>query len=200
MRKIIAINFITLDGIMQAPGGPEEDPSESFKYGGWMGPYFQDDEFLGKVMEEQMKQPFNLLLGRKTFEIFASFWPQHESGWPGINEAVKYVVSNTLTKTDWKNSIIIKGDVVEEIKKLKKQEGLDLQVWGSGNLIQTLFKHDLVDALWLKIFPLTLGTGKRLFDEGTIPAAFKLKESKVSPMGVIIANYERAGEVKTGSI
>jgi dihydrofolate reductase len=200
MRKIIVINFITLDGVMQAPGGPEEDPSESFKYGGWMGSYFQDDEFLGKAMEEQMKQPFNLLLGRKTFEIFASYWSQHESGWPGINEAVKYVVSNTLAKPDWKNSIIIKGDVVEEIKKLKKQSGLDLQVWGSGNLIQTLLKHDLVDELWLKIFPLTLGTGKRLFAKGTIPAAFKLTESKVSPMGVIIVNYERAGEVKTGSI
>ena len=200
MRKIIAINFITLDGVMQAPGGSEEDAREGFKYGGWMGPYFQDDEFLGKAMEEQMKQPFNLLLGRKTFEIFASYWPQHESGWPGINEAVKYVVSNTLAKHEWKNSIIIKGDVVEEIKKLKEQKGLDLQVWGSGNLIQTLLKHDLVDELWLKIFPLTLGTGKRLFAEGTIPAAFTLTQSLTTPTGVIIATFKRAGEVKTGTI
>lgn len=197
MRKIIVLSFITLDGIMQAPGGPEEDTSGGFKYGGWTVPYF--DEFSGKVMGEQMKQPFNLLLGRKTFEIFASYWPQHASDWPGINESAKYVVSNTLIEHDWENSIIIKGDVVKEIKKLKKQEGPDLQVHGSGNLIQTLLQHDLVDELWLKIFPITLGSGKRLFAEGTIPAAFKLTDCKVSPSGVIIANYERAGKVKTGS-
>lgn len=197
MRKIIVLSFITIDGVMQAPGGPREDTSGDFKYGGWTVPYF--DEFSGKVMGEQMKQPFNLLLGRKTFEIFASYWPQHASDWPGINEAAKYVVSNTITKHDWKNSIFIKGDVVEEIKKLKTQDGPDLQVYGSGNLIQTLLKHDLVDELWLKTFPITLGGGKRLFAEGSIPAAFKLTDSKVSPCGVIIANYERAGEVKTGS-
>ncbi len=197
MRKINVLTFITLDGVMQAPGGPEEDTSGGFKYGGWIVPY--GDEFLGKVMGEQMMQPFSLLLGRKTFEIFASYWPQHEADWPGINDAVKYVVSNTLTKHDWKNSIFIKGDVVEEIKKLKTQDGPDLQVYGSGNLIQTLLKHDLVDELWLKTFPITLGSGKRLFAEGTVPAAFKLTDSKVSPSGVIIANYERAGEVKTGS-
>ncbi len=140
-----------------------------------------------------------MLLGRKTFEIFASYWPQHASDWPGINEATKYVVSNTLTKHDWKNSIFIKGDVVEEIKKLKMQDGPDLQVYGSSKLIQTLLQHDLVDELWLKTFPITLGSGKRLFAEGTIPAAFKLTDSKVSPSGVIFANYKRAGEVKTGS-
>lgn len=182
---------------MQAPGAPEEDTSGGFKYGGWTVPYF--DEFSGKIMEEQMKQPFALLLGRKTFEIFASYWPQHASEWPGINESTKYVVSNTLTKHDWENSIFIKGDVVEEIKKLKMQEGPDLQVYGSSKLVQTLLQYDLVDELWLKIFPITLGSGKRLFAEGTIPAAFKLTDSKVSPSGVIIANYERAGEVKTGS-
>lgn len=197
MRKIIVIEFITLDGVMQAPGGSKEDRAEGFKYGGWMGPYF--DEFSGKVMEEQMREPFNLLLGRITFEIFASYWPQHASGWPGINDATKYVVSNTLTSHDWENSIFIKGDVVEEIKKLKKQKGLDLQVWGSGKLTQTLMRHDLVDQLWLKIFPITLGVGKRLFAEGTIPAAFKLMDSKVSPSGVIFANYGRAGKVKTRS-
>lgn len=197
MRKIIILSFITLDGIMQAPGGPEEDTSGGFKYGGWTVPYF--DEFSGKVMAEQMKQPFNLLLGRKTFDIFASYWPHHENNWPGINDSTKYVVSNTLTKTDWKNSIIIKGNVVEEIKKLKAQKGPDLQVYGSGNLIQTLLKHDLVDELWLKTFPITLGSGKRLFAQGTIPAAFKLKSSKVSPSGVIFTYYERAGKVKTGS-
>jgi len=197
MRKIIVTEFVTLDGVVQAPGGPTEDTSGGFKHGGWTVPYF--DDFSGEVMGDQMKQPFDLLLGRRTFEIFASYWPQHEDQWPGINDAVKYVVSNTLTKHDWKNSIFIKDDVVKEIKKLKTQDGPDLKVWGSGNLVQTLLKHDLVDELWLKIFPITLGIGKRLFTEGTIPAALKLTDSKVSPSGVIIANYERAGEVKTGS-
>lgn len=197
MRKIIVIEFVTLDGVMQAPGGPEEDTSGGFKYGGWTVPYF--DGFSGKAMEEQMKQPFNLLLGEKTFEIFASYWPKHGSEWPGVNESAKYVVSNTLTEHPWENSIFIKGAVVEEIKKLKTQDGPDLKVWGSGKLVQTLLKHDLVDGLWLKIFPVTLGSGKRLFAEGTVPAAFKLTASKVSPSGVIFADYERAGEVKTGS-
>jgi dihydrofolate reductase len=197
MRKIIVTEFVTLDGVVQAPGGPTEDTSGGFKYGGWTVPYF--DDFSGNVMGEQMKQPFNLLLGRKTFEIFASYWPQHEDQWPGVNDAVKYVVSNTMDKHEWKNSIFIKGDVVKEIKKLKTQDGPDLKVWGSGNLVQTLLKNDLVDELWLKIFPITLGLGKRLFADGTIPVAFKLTDSKVSPSGVIIANYERAGEVKTGS-
>jgi dihydrofolate reductase len=196
MRKIIVIEFVTLDGVMQAPGGSKEDAAEGFKYGGWMMPY--RDEIFSKVMEKQMK-PADYLLGRITFEILASYWPQHASGWPGINEGTKYVVSNTLTEHKWKNSIFVKGDVVEKIKELKNQGGLDLQVWGSGKLIQTLLKHDLVDELWLKIFPITLGTGKRLFAEGTIPAAFKLADSKVTPSGVIFANYERAGEVKTGS-
>lgn len=197
MRKIIVLEFITLDGVMQAPGGPEEDTSGGFKYGGWTAPYF--DESLGKVMGEQMKEPFSLLLGRKTFEIFASYWPQHADQWPGISESTKYVVSNTLNTSGWKNSVFIKGDAVEEIKKLKSQDGPELQVYGSSNLIQTLLKNDLVDELWLKIFPITLGAGKRLFAEGTIPAAFKLTDSKISPSGVIVANYERAGEVKTGS-
>ena len=182
---------------MQAPGGPEEDTSGGFKYGGWTVPYF--DEFSSKIMGEQMKQPFNLLLGRTTFEIFASYWPQHASDWPGINEANKYVVSNTLTKHDWKNSIFIKGDVVEEIKKIKMQDGPDLQVYGSSKLIQTLLQYDLVDEFWLKTFPITLGSGKRLFADGTIPAAFKLTYCKVSPSGVVFANYKRAGDVKTGS-
>lgn len=197
MRKIIVLSFISLDGVMQAPGGPDEDTSGGFKYGGWTFPYF--DEFAGKTMAEQMKEPSDLLLGRKTFEIFAGYWPQHEDGWPGVNDATKYVVSNTLTNPAWKNSVVIKGDVVEEIKKLKQQGGPDLKVWGSGNLIQTLLKNDLVDELLLKTFPVTLGAGKRLFAEGTIPAAFKLTKAEVSPSGVIFANYQRAGEVKTGS-
>ena len=197
MRQLIVLSFITLDGVMQAPGGPEEDPSGGFKYGGWTVPYF--DDFLGKIMGEQMSKPFDLLLGRKTFEIFASYWPHHEDEWPGINDATKYVVSNMLTTYEWQKSVFLKGNVVDEIKKLKQQDGPDLQVHGSGNLIQTLLQHDLVDELWLKIFPITLGVGKRLFAEGTIPAAFTLTESKTSPSGVIIASYKRAGEVKTGS-
>lgn len=197
MRKVIAVTFVTLDGVIQAPGGPNEDTSGDFKYGGWVVPY--SDDFLGKVMGEQMKQPFSLLLGRRTFEIFASYWPQHEADWPGINDATKYVVSNTLKSHEWKNSIFIKSEAVDEIKKIKKQDGSDLQVYGSSQLIQTLLKHDLIDKLWLKIFPITLGTGKRLFGDGTIPAAFKLTDSKISPKGVIVANYERAGKIKTGS-
>lgn len=197
MRKLIVLEFITLDGVMQAPGGPEEDTSGGFKYGGWIVPYF--DEFSGKVMAEQMKGPFELLLGRRTYEIFASYWPNHSEGWPGINEAKKYVVSHSPMKLEWSNSILLKDNVVEEVKKLKAQGGPDLKVWGSGNLVQTLLKNDLVDELWLKIFPTTLGSGKRLFAEGTIPAAFALHDSKTSSKGVIIASYKRAGEVKTGS-
>jgi dihydrofolate reductase len=197
MRKLVVLSFITLDGVMQAPGGPEEDTSGGFKYGGWTVPYF--DDFLGKIMTEQMGKPFELLLGRKTFELFGSYWPHHEDEWPGVNSATKYVASNTLTKHDWRNSVFLSGDVGDEIKKLKQQDGPDLQVHGSGTLIQTLLKHDLVDAFWLKIFPIALGTGKSLFAEGTIPVAFKLSESKILPNGVIVANYERAGEVKTGS-
>jgi dihydrofolate reductase len=201
MRKILVLTFLTLDGVMQAPGGPEEDTSGGFSYGGWSFPYF--DEFLGKVMGEQMGRPFDLLLGRKTYELFAAYWPhQDEKTNPGadaLNKAKKYVASHSATTLAWKNSVLLQGDVVEEIKKLKAEDGPELQVHGSGNFIQTLLKHDLVDELWLKIFPVTLGTGKRLFAEGTISAAFALRNSKVSPRGVIIANYERAGEVKTGS-
>jgi dihydrofolate reductase len=197
MRKIIVIEFITLDGVMQAPGGPEEDTSGGFKYGGWTAPL--GDEFLGNIMGEQMKGPFEMLLGRYTYDIFSSYWPTHESGWPGVNKAKKYIVSKTQINPTWENTVVIKDNVIEEIRKLKSQNEPDLHVWGSGNFAQTLFKNDLVDELWLKIYPITLGSGKRLFAEGTMPAAFKLTDCKVSPAGVIIANYERAGEVKTGS-
>lgn len=195
MRKIIVLSFITLDGVMQAPGGPEEDMSGGFKYGGWTAPYF--DEAAGEIMAKQM-QPADLLLGRKTFEIFAGYWPKHADMWPGINDVAKYVLSNTLDKADWKNSVFLKG--IEDIKKLKDSEGHDLQVHGSGQLIQLLLQNDLVDELWLKTFPLTLGQGKKLFADGTIPAAFTLTESTVTPGGVIFANYKRAGEVKTGTV
>ena len=197
MRKIIVLTFVSLDGVMQAPGGPTEDPSGAFQYGGWTVPYF--DEFGGQVMTEQMSKPFDLLLGRKTFEIFASYWPQHPEEGPGINRATKYVASNTLTTHEWKTTVFLKGDVANEIRKLKGQDGPDLQVHGSSNLIQTLLEHDLIDEFWLKIFPVTLGGGKRLFGQGTIPAAFTLVDSKTSPSGVIVANFKRAGEVKTGS-
>jgi dihydrofolate reductase len=198
MRKIIVLSFITLDGVMQAPGGPEEDASSGFKYGGWTAPYFAEaDEAAGELMEKQMKSA-DLLLGRKTFEIFAAYWPKHAGYWPGINEVYKYVMSNTMDKSDWQNSVFLKS--VDDIKKLKNSEGSDIQVHGSGNLIQTLLKHDLVDELWLKTFPITLGMGKRLFGEGTIPAAFTLTDSLVTSNGVIFANYKRAGEVKTGTV
>lgn len=197
MRKPIVLSFITLDGVMQAPGGPEEDIAGGFRYGGWAVPYF--DDFLGEVMAEQMSKPFDLLLGIKTFEIFAAYWPQHADEGPEINRATKYVVSNTLTAHPWSKSVFLRGDIEGEIKKLKRSDGADLQVHGSGNLIQTLLKHDLIDAFWLKIFPITLGMGKRLFAEGALLAAFELSDSKVSPQGVIIANYERTGAVKTGS-
>jgi dihydrofolate reductase len=195
MRKIIVLSFITLDGVMQAPGGPEEDTSGDFKYGGWTAPYF--DETAGEVMQKQMK-PADLLLGRKTFEIFASYWPKHADEWPGINDVTKYVVSTTIDKSDWTNSVFLK--TLEDIKQLRDSLGPDIQVHGSGQLVQLLLENDLVDELWLKFFPLTLGQGKKLFAEGTIPAAFTLTESSVTPSGVIIANYKRAGEVKTGTI
>jgi dihydrofolate reductase len=195
MRKIIVLSFITLDGVMQAPGGPEEDTSGGFKYGGWVAPY--SDEVYGKAMEKQMK-PADLLLGRKTFEIFASYWPEHADNWPGINDVTKYVMSKTMKKSDWENSVFLRN--LADIEKLKHSKGSDIKVWGSGKLIQLLLKNDLVDELWLKIHPLTLGKGKKLFDNGTIPAAFTLIESSVTPSGVIIANYKRAGKVKTGTV
>jgi dihydrofolate reductase len=197
MRKVIVLTFVTLDGVMQAPGGPKEDDSGNFKYGGWAVPYF--DEALGQVMDEQMGHPFDLLLGRKTFDIFASYWPNHPEEGAAINNAKKCVASNTLTQHEWKNSAFLNGNVVDEIQKLKQQEGPELQVHGSANFIQTLLAHDLVDEFWLKIFPVTLGAGKRLFDKGTLPAAFTLLESKTTPSGVIAAKFGRAGEVKTGS-
>jgi dihydrofolate reductase len=198
MKKIIALTFITFDGVMQAPGGPQEDTDGGFTYGGWLVPYF--DEQLGQIMHEQMTKPLDLLLGRRTYEIFASYWPTHESEWPGINSSTKYVVSTTRTDSLWDNTVFIKDNVVEQIQRLKQQDGPDLQVHGSSQLLQTLLKHDWVDELWLKIFPVTIGLGKRLFGEGTIPAAFKLLHSEVTPGGVIVASYARAGEVETGLI
>jgi dihydrofolate reductase len=195
MRKIIVISMVTLDGVMQAPGGPEEDTAGGFKYGGWVTPY--SDATSNEIFEKQMK-PADLLLGRKTFEIFASYWPERADQWPGINDVTKYVLSNTLDSSDWNNSVFLKS--LEDIKKLKDSEGTDIKVWGSGKLVQLLLKHDLVDELWLDIFPVTLGSGQKLFEDGTIPAAFTLVEAAITPNGVIMANYKRAGEVETGTV
>jgi dihydrofolate reductase len=198
MRKIIIQEFITLDGIMQAPGGPDEDKSGDFKFGGWTAPYFYEaDEQANEFMAKWMKST-DLLLGRKTFEMFAEYWPKHTDMWPGIMDVTKYCVSATLDKSDWKNSVFLKN--VDEIKKLKNSGDSDLQVIGSGNLVQTLLKHDLVDEMRLMTYPITLGTGKRLFGEGTIPAAFTLTDSLITANGVIFASYKRAGEVKTGTV
>jgi dihydrofolate reductase len=195
VRKIVVLSFVTLDGVMQAPGAPEEDTSGVFRYGGWSAPYF--DDVVDKVLEKQLK-PADLLLGRKTYEIFASYWPHHADYWPGINEVTKHVMSGTVNTSEWKNTVFIRS--LEEIKALRNSTGPDLQVHGSGELVQLLLSNDLVDELWLKIHPLTLGKGKKLFDKGAIPAAFTLIETLASPSGVIIANYRRAGEVKTGTM
>jgi dihydrofolate reductase len=195
MRKIIVLSMITLDGVMQAPGGPEEDTSGGFKYGGWSAPY--SDDTVGKAMEKQM-QPADLLLGRKTFDIWENYWPDHADFWPGINDVTKYVLSTTRKNSGWKNSVFLES--LADIIALKNSEGTDIKVWGSSELIQLLLKNDLVDELWLNIHPLTLGEGKKLFNDGPIPAAFTLIESMVTPGGIIVANYKRAGEVITGSV
>lgn len=200
MRKIILLSFVTLDGVMQAPGGPEEDTSNGFRYGGWTAPY--DDESSGKIMEEQLK-PADLLLGRKTFEIFANYWPGHAEIWPGINDVKKYVLSNTIKNSDpivsgWNNSVVLNS--LSDIKKLKNSEGSDIRIWGSSKLVQLLLENGLVDELWLNIHPVILGQGKKLFDENAIPSAFTLVKSFVTQSGVIIANYRQSGNVKTGTV
>ncbi len=191
--------FVTLDGVMQAPGGPKEDTSGDFKHGGWSAGYW--DDFMGNVMNAQMAGPFDLLLGRKTYEIFAAYWPnaRNEPLADRLNQAKKYVASRTISKLEWNNSTLVAGDLLEEIRKLKNSDGPEIQVHGSSNLIQTLLKNDLVDEFRLKIFPVTIGTGKRLFGDGTIPASFKLTDSKISTTGIIVATYVRDGEIKTGS-
>lgn len=190
MRKIIVLEHITLDGIIQAPGGPEEDTSGGFIHGGWISPY--SDPVFGAALRNQMNKRFDLLLGRKTYEIWAPYWPLNNDAWPGVNTATKYVATNTLTSLDWQPSVILSGDIVDQINQIKHTDGPDLNVWGSGNLAQTLLKHDLVDTFWLMIYPITLGVGKRLFAEGTIPATFKVTESFVSHKGVVVVNYARA--------
>jgi dihydrofolate reductase len=198
MRKVIVLEHISLDGVIQAPGGPEEDTSGGFEHGGWIAPL--SETVLGKAVRSQMNLPFDLLLGRKTFEIWESFWPHHGDAWPGVNAATKYIASNTMTSSEWQPSVFLNGDIAEKIAEIKQQPGPDLNIWGSGNLLQTLYKYDLVDAFWLMIYPITLGVGKRLFADGTIPMAFKVTESKVTPSGVIVVNYERAGAITTGKL
>ena len=189
MRKVNVLEFVSLDGVIQAPGGPEEDTSDGFAFGGWIRPH--SDSVSSTAVRKEMNMPCDLLLGRKTFEIWAQVWPQHNDIWPAVNTATKYVASNTITSHEWQPSVFLNGDIAEKITKLKQQEGPDLHVYGSANLVQTLLKYDLVDALWLKIFPITLGSGKRLFADGTVPAAFTMTESTVTSQGVIIVNYDR---------
>ncbi len=197
MRKLVVLEHISLDGVIQAPGGPDEDTSGGFALGGWIASYA--DATLGRLIRRQMNLPFDLLLGRKTYDIWAPYWPQHEDVWPGANAATKYVASNTLASGAWQPTVILSGDVAAQVAQIKQQPGPDLHVWGSGNLLQTLLKHDLVDMFWLMIYPLTLGRGKRLFGEGAIPLAFQVTESAVTSKGVVVVNYERAGAITTGS-
>ncbi len=199
MRKIIVTSMITLDGVMQAPGGPQEDTSGGFNYGGWVAPYA--DEYMEKVLDEELGRPFDLLLGRKTYDIWKPYWPM-QTGFiaEAFNRAIKYVASTTLNESDWKKTVILKDNVVDKINALKQSEGVELQVHGSGNFIQTLLQHDLVDTLRLRIFPITLGTGMRLFEDGVIPAAFTLADCTPCASGVIFANFKRGGEVKTGEV
>jgi dihydrofolate reductase len=190
--------MISLDGVMQAPGGPKEDVSGSFKFGGWTAPY--GDKAYSKVVQKELQQPADYLLGRKTFEIWENYWPHHADFWPCINNGTKYVLSKTRKKSDWENTVFLKSLAdIKQLKKLSPKGGADIQVWGSSQLIQLLLKNDLVDELHLKIHPLTLGKGKKLFADGPVPASFTLTESSVTTTGVIIACYKRAGKVKTDS-
>lgn len=195
MRKITVLSMISLDGVMQAPGGPGEDTSGGFKLGGWTASY--GDELFSQIMQEELK-PAEYLLGRRTYDIFASYWPQHADFWPGINEGTKYVLSRSMEKSNWKNTVFLNGRA--EIEKLKNSEGADIQVWGSSELVHLLLEHELVDELRLKIYPLILGDGKKLFDKGAIPGAFSLTESHVTSKGVIITSYKRTGEIITDDV
>ena len=199
MRKLIVGTFLTLDGVMQAPGGPEEDDSDGFALGGWSVNYW--DDLMGQVMGEWMSVPFDLVLGRRTYDIFAAYWPNapEAAGGKPLNDATKYVASRGRPSLEWETSILIEGDAAEGIAELKKGDGPELQVHGSGNLIQTLLRHNLVDQFRLWVFPLVIGSGKRLFSDGAIPSALKLVDSKVSTTGVVIGTYEPAGEIVTGS-
>ncbi|HZM34438.1 MAG TPA: dihydrofolate reductase family protein [Burkholderiales bacterium] len=202
MRKLVVGAFLTLDGVVQAPGGPDEDREGGFRHGGWLVPYF-DEKFVG-IMTEWTKRAGGFLLGRKTYEIFAAAWPKSidpaDEIATALNTRQKFVASRTLRKVDWNNSRLLGSDVAGEVAKLKSEEGGEIQVHGSGSLVQTLLRHELVDTLRLWFFPVLLGTGKRLFGEGTIPAAFRLAETQVVPSGAVLHVYERAGGLKYGEL
>ncbi len=199
MRKLVVSTFLTLDGVMQAPGGPEEDAGDGFAHGGWSVNYFDDE--VGAFMDELMGKPFDLVLGRKTYDIFAAFWPtaSEEQGAKPLNDATKYVASRGRPTLDWSTSVLIEGDVAEGVAALKQEDGPELQVHGSADLIQTLLRHDLVDQYRLLVFPVVVGSGKRLFADGAMPSGLKLVESRVSGSGVVMGVYEPAGELVTGS-
>jgi dihydrofolate reductase len=197
MRHLIVIEFVSLDGVIQSPGAPDEDTSGGFELGGWVRPHH--DASQSAIIRRQMSLPFDLLVGRTTFEIWAAYWPEHADVWPEVQTATKYVASNTLTSHPWGPSVFLSGDVAGHVARLKGQPGPDLHVYGSAKLVQTLLAHDLVDALWLRMHPVVLGRGKRLFGTGAVPAAFRVTESLVTPTGVVMASYERAGPVETGS-
>ena len=196
MRKIIVLEHISLDGVIQGPGGAEEDTSGGFSLGGWISGY--SEEMLGTALKKMMYSPFDLLIGRRTYDIWAPYWPNNGQFWPNVNTATKYVASNTLTHADWQPSVVLNGDVAARVAALKQTDGPDLHVWGSSEMLQTLIAHDLVDTFWLMMYPVTLGKGKRLFGSGAIPAAFKVSEGAVTPNGVVLITYERAGELKPG--
>lgn len=193
MRKITVLSFISIDGVIQGPGSPDEDRSNNFKLGGWVAPYGDEDS--ANIMQKQLERA-DLLLGRETFDIWENYWPAHAGNWPGINEVTKYVLSNTVDSTEWVNVVFLKD--IEAIKEIKTSVGADIKVWGSSQLVQLLLAHDLVDELWLNIHPVILGKGKRLFNDGAVPAAFEIVESKLTTTGVFMVNYKKAGEVKTG--
>jgi dihydrofolate reductase len=196
MRKIRVLEFMTLDGVMQAPGGPEEDPAESFAFGGWQAPF--SEELVRQTTKKELEEKVEYLLGRKTFEIWAGYWPKHADIWPGINDGMKYVLSSTMKETDWKNTTFIRN--VEDIKKLKETEGPDFQVWGSSKLVQLLLENDLVDELRLITYPLILGEGKKVFADGAAPITLELVDGAIGKSGIVLATYKRAGEVKTGTV
>lgn len=198
MRKIIVLEHISLDGVIQAPGGRDEDPSGGFQFGGWTAPYH--DDTVGKAIKRYLDEPCDLLLGRKTFDIWEPYWPNNSEHWPNVMTATKYVASNTRISSDWQPTVFLGGDVASKIGEIKKGPGSDIHVWGSGELVHTLLKEDLVDALFLMTFPVVLGSGKRLFTDGVTPAAFKVSESVVAPSGVVVVNYERAGDVEVGNV
>lgn len=196
MRRLVVLEHITLDGVIQGPGGPEEDTIGGFSHGGWIRGF--SDPILGGLLQRQMHQPFDLLLGRRTFEIWEPYWPRNGDHWPEVNLATKYVVSGTRRSSTWKPCEFLDGDIAGHVARIKGLDGPEVHVWGSGQLVRTLLEHDLVDAIWLMIYPITLGAGKRLFSESATPRSFTVTESDATTTGVLVVRYERPGPVATG--